>query len=85
MRQKTLDEMMLGMGFGPDDTGPNVTELRASVAKQIENGLINHSAGTWAPGNHSAEYRAAAFLELDHAINAGKCTLLDFADSYRIP
>jgi hypothetical protein len=75
MARKTLDEMMRGMGFEPSDVGPNVLELRGVVARQIENGLINRSAGTWAPGDHSAEVRAAAFLELERAIQEGRCTL----------
>lgn len=74
MRPKTLDEMMLGMGFLSTDAGPNVTELRRTVEIQMRNGLINRSAGSWAPGEHSAEDRAAAFLEIDRAIRQGRFT-----------
>lgn len=59
---RTLDQMMSRMGFETTDTGPYVTELRAVVARQMSEGLISRSAGTWAPGNHSAEDRARAFL-----------------------
>jgi hypothetical protein len=71
MRRKTLDEIMEGMDFKPSDTGPNVTELRKVVQKQMENGLIDRSAGTWT-GVYTAEERAAALLEVENAIAAGQ-------------
>lgn len=86
MKRKSLDEMMAGMGFATSDIGPNVTELRVIVGHQIDNGLINRSAGTWAPEHGpagmklSAEERAAAFLEVESAIEKRMYRQLDFRD-----
>lgn len=68
---RTLDGMMARMGFGADDTGPNVAALRDVVATEMAHGMVDHSAGTWAPGKHSAEERAAAMLEVHRAIERG--------------
>ena len=70
---RTLDEMMARMGFTATDTGPHVTDLRKLVARQMSEGMTNRSAGTWAPGDHSAEDRAQAFLEMEWAIQQGHC------------
>jgi hypothetical protein len=67
----TLDHMMKRMGFDPADTGPYATELRKMVARQMANGMTDRSAGTWAPGDHSAEDRARALLEVEYAIERG--------------
>jgi hypothetical protein len=67
----TLDQMMLRKGFEPTDTGPYVTELRKITIRQMSEGLTNASYGSWAPGEHSAEDRAKALLELDWAIQQG--------------
>jgi hypothetical protein len=74
---RTLDEMMGHMGFAPTDTGPNVTNLRKIVARQMSEGMVNRSAGTWAPEhgpagmNLPAEERARAFLEIEWAMAQG--------------
>lgn len=89
MTKPALDDIMWGMGFTAAQKGPNVTKLRSIMAKQIENGLKFHSAGTWALEHGPAgmklspEERAAAFIEVQEAIDAGQYTELDFADSYR--
>lgn len=77
MRRRTLDEMMTKMGFNPGDTGPNVTELRKLVERQMQEGLVNRSAGSWAPGNHTAEDRAKAFLEVEKALASGDYEEID--------
>lgn len=65
----TLEQMMTRMGFEPTDTGPYVTELRKLVERQMAEGLISRSAGTW--GNHSAEDRARAFLAQEWSMQQG--------------
>lgn len=84
-----LDEMMYEMGFLSTDTGPNVTELREIVDRQMKNGLTYRSAGTWshecgyAGMKLSAEDRAAAFLEIEKAIEAGRFVEIGPVDSGR--
>lgn len=75
-----LDQMMIRMGFEPTDTGPYVTELRVLIAKQMANGLISRSGGTWAPGNHSAEDRARAFLAHEWSMQQGHFYRVDNMD-----
>lgn len=78
----SVDQMMAVMGFSPDDVGPNVSELRSTIAKQLDNGLIWRSAGTWSPEcgpagmKLSPEQRAEAFLEIDKAVAEGRCTTI---------
>lgn len=92
MPKGNLEHIMWQMGFYPQDSGgPNVTKLRGMIARQIENGLVGASAGTWAPEcgpagmKLSPEERAAAWIELQEAIDAGHYTELDFKDSRRNP
>lgn len=68
---RTLDEMMARMGFAPTDTGPFVTELRALIARQMSQGMVDRSAGTWAPGEHTAEDRARTLLQVEWAMEHG--------------
>lgn len=72
----TLEQMMARMGFEPTDTGPYVTELRKLVERQMAEGLVSRSAGTWAPGNHSAEDRARAFLAHEWSMQQGHSHLV---------
>lgn len=72
-----LDQMMSRMGFEPTDTGPYVSDLRKLVKRQMSEGMVNRSAGTWAPkyglaGNRlSPEERARCFLEVEWEMEHG--------------
>lgn len=63
--------IMYRMGFSEADTGPMVTELRTLIKRQVSQGLVNRSAGTWAPEHGlagmklSPEERARVFLEVE--------------------
>ena len=78
----TLDQMMEHMGFPATETGPYVTELRAVVARQISEGVVYRSGGSWAErcfdkeGNWtiSHEERARELLAVEWEIqNAHSC------------
>lgn len=72
-----LDQMMARMGFSPTDNGRYVTDLRKLVRRQISEGMINRSAGSWAPEHGlggmrlPAEERARAFLEMEWELAQG--------------
>lgn len=68
MRPKpTVEQIMAKMLFPETETGPYVTELRKMIAREIEGGLMNRSAGTWGPEGHNHELRAREFLAADWA------------------
>lgn len=74
------------MGFSISNQGPYVYELYKTIEKQVEKGLINRSAGTWAPEHGRAgmrldpEERARAFLEMDWEIANGYTCLMNCID-----
>lgn len=81
------------MGFPPSETGPHVTALRALVRKQVSEGLINRSGGTWADECYrrdengfiigyaiSAEERARVLLEWDWEIEHGHSRCMSLLD-----
>jgi hypothetical protein len=72
------NKIMRNMGFADDDEGPLVLKLRGEIARQVhEHGLVNRSAGTWAPEHGlagmklSQEERARAILEMEWSIARG--------------
>jgi hypothetical protein len=72
------DVIMKRMGFEPSDEGRMVSRLRGEIARQVhEHGLVNRSAGTWAPEYGPAgmflgsEERARAFLEMEWSLARG--------------
>jgi hypothetical protein len=46
--KRAADDIIRGMGFPDDATGPYVTALRRLVREQVAQGMTNRSAGTWA-------------------------------------
>lgn len=77
------EEIMERMGFGPDDNGPYVTELRAHVAKQVAKmGLVSRSGGSWVGGSASvpAETRAREMLAMDWCVERGHCYRIEAMD-----
>lgn len=77
----TTEEIMTRMGFRSDELGPHVAELRKVVDRQISEGLQNRSYGSWAPGDHTDEVRAKAFLEAEWAMQHGHCCEVKCMDS----
>lgn len=70
------NEIMRSMGFSDNENGPFVSQLRKNVEKQVANGLVRRSGGTWAPEcfdekgrfTITAEDRAKAMLAYDWAL-----------------
>ncbi len=79
----TLDQIMERMGFPATETGPYVTQLRALVARQMSQGMVERSAGSWA-GDFDCETRAKAFLAVEWAIEHGHCHQTECLDSFPI-
>lgn len=69
--QDRASAIMLKMGFPETEVGPHVTELRKLIRRQVSEGMTDRSAGTWAPGNHSHEDRAKAFLSSEWSMQRG--------------
>lgn len=83
-RENRAARIMLKMGFPPTETGPFVSELRAKIVKQVAEGLVNRSGGSWAEGCYerdeeghavgwkiSHEERARSLLEMEWSIEKG--------------
>lgn len=90
------NQMMERMGFPTTERGPYVTQLRALVARQVSEGMLNRSGGTWAEECYerdangfitgykiSHEERARTFLECEWAIENGHCHEIRNIDDYR--
>lgn len=77
----TTDEIMTRMGFQPNDPNPYVAALRKVVERQISEGMVTRSYGSWAPGNHSDEVRAKAFLEVEWEMQHGHSYRQEVMDS----
>jgi hypothetical protein len=60
-RAYSAEEIMERGGFIASETGPYVTALREETRKQVANGLLERSPGTWGPDavKVGAEGRAA--------------------------
>lgn len=78
----SAEEIIRHMGFPDTECGPFVTALRASVAKQVADGMTNRSGGTWAPGNHSYEDRAKALLAWDWELEHGHHYRVEAIDGF---
>ena len=52
--------IMLRMGFPDTERGPFVTELRTLIRRQVSEGLVNRSGGSWAPGAETLTYEERA-------------------------
>lgn len=70
MEPYTLERQMARMGYPASEQGPYVTELRKHIQKQLDEGMVMRSAGSWAPEAASLSYeeRAKATLAFDWAI-----------------
>lgn len=75
MSQKPdLPNVMRRAGFADTDTGPFVTEVRASMARKQADGLVSMSPGTWAGGPFweiDPEVRARELLAMEWAMERG--------------
>lgn len=80
----TVEDVMRQMNFSPFDTGPYVTELRGLVARQVADGMVRRSAGTWARDDFSAEERAKAFLAAEWSMANGHCYQTECLDCFPI-
>ena len=76
------DQIMQNMGFPPDDNSLTVAELRKVVARQVSEGMTHRSYGTWAPGVHSNETRAKAFLAVEWEMQHNHCTEVKCFDGF---
>lgn len=83
--RRNATEIMERMGFPPDDNGPYVTALRKVVERQVSEGMMNRSYGSWAPGNHSNEVRAREFLKVDWEMQHAHCHEVKCFDGFISP
>lgn len=71
--KRTPEQVLERMGFPAAIDTPYVREIRDHVTKQMEDGLIDHSGGTWAGSiaDYSPETRAKAILAMNWAFERG--------------
>lgn len=80
---KTAEDIIRGMGFPDDATGPYVTALRQQVREQVAEGMVGHSGGTWADDSIwlDHEERARCLLEVHWDIKQGHSCRVELLDT----
>lgn len=76
---KTADQIMTKMGFPAADETPCVAELRGVMRNKVDNGLVDHSYGTWA-GDFTNEQRAKAMLAMEWSHERGHSCRIECID-----
>lgn len=79
-----VEDVMRQMNFSPSDKGPYVTQLRRLVCRQVAEGMVRRSAGTWAHDDFSAEERAKAFLAAEWSMSNGHAHQVECLDCFPI-
>lgn len=80
-RGRTAEETMARGGFA-DSTGPYVAELLENTRKQVADGLLDRSPGTWGPHAEAIgpEGRAKALLAVQWRIDRGHTCRVECID-----
>jgi hypothetical protein len=75
--------IMRKMGFPDNEDSPYVHELRRSILKQVDNGLINRGGGSWVRNDLTYEEKAKQLLAWDWEIENGyTVSVHHLADGY---
>jgi hypothetical protein len=81
----SAEEIVRRMGFPDTEQGPYVQALRQQVRKQVAQGMVNRSGGSWGPEGEKldCEGRARELLACDWEIEHEHCHRVEAMDGIR--